>query len=182
MPRRTDDPQPLGAELGGQPNQVRQKVLTVRAPVRPEKQQHSLPSKLGKRRRLRPQPMAHVESRRRLALETQQVNILLNARSDRSLPVGRQLAAQEGDGLVALAAAGHYLGLHFDRSSERQRQVRLGVKPALFQLLDGQLVSLRRVSVRTVELFYGQRAASKPGDRFDHLWRGAVPRFVLLNQ
>ncbi len=70
-------------------------LLAVRTPVRPEEQQHRLPTQRRKRRGLSAQVLAFLESRRGPAFEREQINIFLDPRPNGRGPVRRQVLAKQ---------------------------------------------------------------------------------------
>jgi len=90
------------------------------------------------------------------------MDVFLDARRDGSVAPGRQLAPQELDRIAALTPRVHNESLRFDRSAERQRQMRLGVELSLRELCDGELSRFDGVRVGAIVLLRRERAAPEP--------------------
>ncbi len=120
--------------------------------------------------------------RRGTSLQTEQVDIFLDACPDGGVAVLGQLLMEERKRLGALAALGQHLGLYFLRRAERQRQVFLCVQLPRPERLQAKRPRLGGVAFGGLELTRRQRAPAQPGQPQDHLRRDAPGLAKLPDQ
>src|SRR3989442_2590188 len=92
---RPDEHEPLGAVFAQQPGQIRRLTFAVSAPMRPEKQEHRTALEFRERLWFRAQPLVHFKRRRRLSLQAQQVNVLLDTGTDGSVGICVKLGVRK---------------------------------------------------------------------------------------
>ena len=146
----------------------------------PEKEEHDVPPELVETRNRRTQVLLRFERGRRLSLEAQQVDVLLQPLVNGAVTIRFQLPFEEIHGRGAIAPRGPYQGVGLDGGSERGLQVPV-VEAARPQRFDRQVVRVDGVLRRPVELAGGIRPSREPRQRRDHFRRHAARRSVLVD-
>jgi hypothetical protein len=100
----------------------------------------------------------------------------MQARADRSISVGHQSVPQQRRSLRVLAMSRQYLGLDFESSAQRDRQMRFGVEPSFLEQLAGESLCLLGRSFGLIEVVGSQCFARRPReslkvDRIDAVLR-----------
>ena len=86
--------------------------------MRPQEEQHRASTQFGKGLRLlRADVGFRFQRRRGFTFQVEQVDVLLNALTNRGIAVTLYLLTQILERTIAFAAGGEYLGLHLDRSA-----------------------------------------------------------------
>jgi len=111
------------------------------------------------------------------ALQTEQVDVLLNALVQRSAAPGIEFLAQKTDSLARFALRSQHHRVYFYRGSDCGGQVGVGVDVAHAQDAHGHGASLGSIGIRLSKMFLLQFATSQPGNCGRYL--GATALFRL---
>ena len=124
-----------------------------------------MPAQRAQSRRTRAQPLRRIQGRRALALQADQVDVLVNALAQRRARKLLRLLFQVLNRLRAFAARRQHLSVNLDRGALRRGQPRIVVELLAHQEARSHLARLAGEGVGAVELFGRQRRARQPGIR-----------------
>ena len=126
------------------------------------------------------EPVRGFEKRRGLAFERQQIQVLLNPRTNGCRTPTRQFAPQELNRLGAPALCCRRLRLDFDRRTERRGQACIGIELAVRQVVETELADFLGAAFGGGVVPCSQFAAAEPGESFDVFRRYAHRVAILL--